>query len=103
RFIGSSSRVPDGVVAAVTSAPVILVIGATGRIGRRIVDELVHTRMPVRALTRRPDNAALPPDVEVVTGDLTVPNSLDAALVGIETVFLVWTAPIENAAAAIAR
>jgi uncharacterized protein YbjT (DUF2867 family) len=29
----------------------------------------------------------------VATGDLTVPESLDAALQGVEVVFLVWTAP----------
>ena len=55
--------------------------------------------MRVRALTRRPSAAAaeLPADVEVVTGDLTVPESLDAALCGVDAVFLVWTVPAATA------
>jgi len=48
---------------------------------------------PVRALTRRPEVAALPANVEVVAGDLTVPESLDAALSDVGAVFLVWTVP----------
>jgi uncharacterized protein YbjT (DUF2867 family) len=36
-------------------------------------------------------------------GDLTCPDTLDACLVGIDTVFLVWTAPAGAAAPALAR
>jgi uncharacterized protein YbjT (DUF2867 family) len=81
----------------------VLIVGATGRIGRAVVDALLQADVPVRALTRRPASAELPAGVEAVAGDLTVPASLDDALDGIETVFLVWTAPIDSAAAAIAR
>jgi uncharacterized protein YbjT (DUF2867 family) len=45
----------------------------------------------------------LPASVEVVAGDLTVPDSLDAALHGVETIFLVWTAAPTTAADVIAR
>src|SRR4051812_44711307 len=81
----------------------ILVIGATGRIGRFVVDQLVAAGVPVRALTRRPEAAKLPAAVEVVTGDLTIPESLDAALQGVNTVFLVWTAPFTTAHAVVER
>lgn len=70
---------------------VVLVTGATGRIGRLVVDELLGVGARVRALTRRPELAALPAGVEVVAGDFTDPESLDAALDGAATVFLVWT------------
>jgi uncharacterized protein YbjT (DUF2867 family) len=84
--------------------PPVLVTGATGRIGRAVVDLLVDADVPVRALIRRAEaEATLPPDVEVVTGDLTVPESLDAGLRGVDTVFLVWTAPPETAAAVVER
>jgi uncharacterized protein YbjT (DUF2867 family) len=83
--------------------PPILVTGATGRIGRAVVDELLVAGMPVRALTRRPDAASLPAGVEVVAGDLTVPESLDAALQGVGSVFLLWTAPPATAPAVIER
>ncbi|GAA1565675.1 hypothetical protein GCM10009678_55850 [Actinomadura kijaniata] len=66
----------------------ILVTGATGQIGRRVVDRLVRARVPVRAISRAPENAALPRDVRVVRGDLTDPDSLDGALDGVERVYL---------------
>jgi len=81
----------------------VLVTGATGRVGRLVVNELLNARVPVRALTRRPDAAALPAAVEVVAGDLTVPESLDAGLQGVDSVFLLWTAPPATAAAVIER
>ena len=72
----------------------MLVTGATGRVGRLVVDFLVEASVPVRALTHRTEaSATLPASVEVVTGDLTMPESLDAALDGVSAVFLVWTAP----------
>src|SRR3954463_8976290 len=81
----------------------VLVSGATGRVGRLVVDELLRAGVPVRALTRRPERAMLPASVEVVMGDLTDPASLDAALQGASSVFLVWTAPVATAAAVAAR
>jgi uncharacterized protein YbjT (DUF2867 family) len=81
----------------------ILVIGATGRVGRAVVTELVRADVPVRALTRRPEAAGLPPEVEVVSGDLTHPESLVAAVEGVSTVFLVWTAPAATVDAVIER
>jgi len=82
---------------------VILVTGATGRIGRLVVDELRAAGKRVRALTRRPERAATPPDVEVVAGDFTAADSLAPALRGVGAVFLVWTAPLEHASAVVAR
>ena len=57
----------------------------------------------VRALTRQPAKAELPAAVEVVAGDLTVPESLEAALQGVSAVFLLWTAPPTMAPAVIER
>jgi uncharacterized protein YbjT (DUF2867 family) len=74
--------------------PPVLVTGATGRVGRGVIDLLLDAGVPVRALTHRSEAAAtLPANVEVVSGDLTVPESLDAGLQGVGAVFLVWTAP----------
>lgn len=84
--------------------PPVLVTGATGRVGRVVVDLLIDAGVPVRALTHRSGAAGtLPPSVEVVTGDLTVPESLDAALRGVGAVFLVWTAPPVTAPAVVER
>jgi len=71
----------------------ILVIGGTGNIGRHIVSQLVENNVPVRVLSRNPDNVQLPAKAELIQGDLTIPESLDAALDGVKSVFMVWTAP----------
>src|SRR5437868_9319845 len=81
----------------------ILVTGARGRVGRVVVDQLLGAGLAVRALTRRPEAARLPAAVEVVAGDLTVPESLDSPLQDVSAVFLVWTAPPNTAPAIIER
>ena len=78
----------------------ILVTGATGRIGRRVVSQLVDIGVEVRAMTRSPESAGLS-GAEVVRGDLTVPETLAPCLDGIDAVFLVWTIPVTTAAAAL--
>lgn len=86
-----------------THRSAVLVTGATSRVGRLVVDELLRAGMPVRALTRRPDKAALPASAAIVAGDFNAPASIDAALQGVGAVFLVWTAALEAAPAVIAR
>jgi len=81
----------------------VLVTGATGRVGRVVVDQLLGAGIPVRALTRKPAVARLPAGVEVISGDLTVPESLDAGLQGVSAVFLVWTALPATAPAVVER
>ena len=81
----------------------VLVTGATGRVGRAVVAELIDAGVPVRALSRRPEAARLPAAVEVFQGDLTVPESLDAALQDVGPVFLVWTAPPATVPAVVER
>jgi uncharacterized protein YbjT (DUF2867 family) len=81
----------------------ILVVGATGNVGGRVVERLRDAGARVRALVRRPDVASLPGGVEATAGDLTVPESLDPALAGVSAVFLLWTAPAPTAAAVVAR
>ena len=59
-----------------------LVAGAAGQTGRRIVQELVKRGVPVRALVRDVEAARslLPPEVELVVGDVLQPDSLTAAI-----------------------
>lgn len=66
----------------------VLVTGATGNLGREVVQRLQVRGARVRRLVHR---AATPrPGIESVTGDLTDPAVVRAALVGIDTVFLIW-------------
>ncbi len=81
----------------------VLVTGATGTIGRRVVTELLATDCQIRALTRNPDGAGLPGEVEVVRGDLTDADGFERCLEGVDAVFLVWTAPADAAPAALSR
>jgi uncharacterized protein YbjT (DUF2867 family) len=71
----------------------VLVIGATGTVGRYVLRELSESGQQVRALTRNPDTGGWPRRVEVVTGDLTKPETLDGCVEDVDAMFLVWTAP----------
>ena len=66
----------------------ILVIGATGRVGRHVVEQLVHRGAKVRVLTRDPAKAKFPAGVEVAKGDLLDIGALRAAFTGVRTLFL---------------
>ncbi|MEV6038307.1 NmrA family NAD(P)-binding protein [Nonomuraea sp. NPDC052116] len=61
----------------------ILVTGATGTVGRLVVEELLAAGQHVRALTRNPAKAGLPESVEVVAGDLARPETLKDAFEGV--------------------
>ena len=68
----------------------ILVIGATGNVGRPTVAALLAKGESVRALSRSEDKlAALPDGVEGAIGDLEDGSGLDAACAGIDALFLI--------------
>jgi uncharacterized protein YbjT (DUF2867 family) len=66
----------------------ILVVGATGQVGSLVVRQLAAKNQQVRALVRPTSDASdlARPGVELVTGDLRDPPSLEAALSGVATV-----------------
>lgn len=66
----------------------ILVLGATGNVGRNVVEQLVKRGAAVRALVRDPSKADLPVGVEVVKGDLLDVDSLRQAFAGASSLFL---------------
>ncbi|WP_097981518.1 NAD(P)H-binding protein [Streptomyces sp. f150] len=80
----------------------ILVTGATGTVGRRVVEQLLERGEHVRALTRDPERAEFPAGVEVVGGYLEDPASLVPALRGVTGLHLITFggalfAPLETA------
>lgn len=77
----------------------ILVIGATGRVGRQLVDQLGRQGVAVRAVTRNAPAGGLSSVVEVVRADLADVSSLEPHLKGVEAVFLLW--PFTSLAAAV--
>lgn len=71
----------------------VLVTGATGTVGRKLVGELHRMGAQVRALSRDPRSARLPEGVQVVGGDLGRPDSLAPAVIGVDRVFMLCTGP----------
>jgi nucleoside-diphosphate-sugar epimerase len=69
-----------------------LVIGGTGFLGGEIVRQLAAKGQKVRTLCRRPPSD-LPPEVEIVFGDITDKASLIPALQGVETVYHTASVP----------
>jgi uncharacterized protein YbjT (DUF2867 family) len=68
----------------------VLVIGATGNVGRHVVAGLLEHGTRVRALVRRPLTAGLPADVSVTKGDLEHPETVGTAAEGTDAAFLLW-------------
>ncbi len=71
------------------AAPVVLITGATGYIGGRLVSLLEDAGVRLRCLARRPAALAsrVSPTTEVVAGDLLDPVSLDRTLAGIDVAY----------------
>lgn len=65
----------------------VLVTGATGFVGGRLVPVLLDRGHDVRALVRDPDRYDPPDGVDVFTGDLLEPGSLDGALAGVDAAY----------------
>ncbi|MFE6999673.1 MULTISPECIES: SDR family oxidoreductase [Streptomyces] len=72
-----------------SSLPLTVVTGATGVLGRRVVDGLLGAGRPVRAVSRRPRRGALPPAVEAAVGDVNEPSTLRTAFEGAGALVLV--------------
>ncbi len=72
------------------STPTALVTGATGKVGRHVVDGLLEAGAEVRALSRDPERARLPPEVRVLPGDPTDSTALADAAAGADVALLVW-------------
>ena len=66
----------------------ILVTGATGRVGHKVVQQLVKRGADVRVLVRDTAKASFPAGVEVVQGDLLDIDALRTAFTGVNTLFL---------------
>ena len=66
----------------------ILVTGATGTVGRQVVEQLAARGADIRALVRNPAKAALPAGVSLAQGDMLDADALRGALSGVSTLFL---------------
>jgi uncharacterized protein YbjT (DUF2867 family) len=66
----------------------ILVFGATGTVGREVVSQLVALGEKVRAFARDPRKASFEGPVEIVQGDFDEPDTVLAALSGVDSAFV---------------
>lgn len=66
----------------------ILITGASGTVGSRIVQRLAASGEDVKALVRTPGKIALPAGATEVVGDMGSATSMRAALSGVRTLFL---------------
>jgi uncharacterized protein YbjT (DUF2867 family) len=66
------------------------VTGASGFLGRAIVQQLVARAARVRVFVRRDDAALAQLGVELALGDVRDPAAVRTACQGISTVFHVW-------------
>jgi len=66
----------------------VLVTGATGNVGSRVVRELLGIGLPVRAFVRDPAAAVLGDGVELASGDFSDGDSVRRALEGVDAIFL---------------
>ena len=68
----------------------ILITGASGNVGKEVLKQITRTGAKVRAAFQSVTKAAAAPSgVEIVTMDYNQPQTLQAALKGVEQVFLV--------------
>jgi uncharacterized protein YbjT (DUF2867 family) len=80
----------------------ILVTGATGKVGREATRQLLELGLDVRALSRTPEQAGLPGGVEVVAGSPADPTSLDEAFAGVSAALIVLSGEVAEEAANVA-
>jgi uncharacterized protein YbjT (DUF2867 family) len=76
----------------------IVVTGATGTVGRQVVQLLLDEDTKVAAVTRHPAAAGLPEGVQIVSGDPSRPSTLASAVADVEAVLLSPRATGEAAA-----
>lgn len=70
-----------------TNPAIVLVVGATGTIGALVVQEALRQGYTTRALVRDADKAkSLPPEAEIVVGDITRPDTLAAAVADVDAI-----------------
>lgn len=71
------------------SPPLVLLTGATGYVGGRLLAALEARGQPLRCMVRRPEHlrARVAPATEVVAGDVLDPGSLTAALADVDVAY----------------
>ena len=77
----------DKTLTALTARPRILLSGATGYVGGRLLHALLARGLDVRCLARRPEAISPQPGLEVVAGDALDADAVRRALEGIDVAY----------------
>lgn len=73
----------------------VLIVGGTGYVGTHLCRELIDRGHEVTALSRSPEDASLPQDIELATGNATDYDSIEGHFAGRDAVvFLVALSPL---------
>ncbi|KAL8103524.1 hypothetical protein AgCh_027925 [Apium graveolens] len=74
----ADKKAPSEPVKSMDTSGIVLVAGATGGVGRRVVDVLRKKGLPVKVLVRNAEKAKrmLGPDVDMIVGDITKASTL---------------------------
>ncbi len=67
----------------------ILITGASGNVGKEVLKQIAQTKNKIRAAFQSPGKAAVPSGVEIAIVDFNQPETLRAALNGVDRIFLV--------------
>ena len=80
---------PESKRREVSNAPVVLLTGASGYVGGRLLPLLEQRPVALRCLARNPDKlrALVKETTQIVRGDVLDPSSLDEALQGVHTAY----------------
>ena len=80
---------PDSKSREVSNAPVVLMTGASGYVGGRLISLLEQQPVVLRCLARNPDKLRplVKETTQIVRGDVLDPPSLDGALQGVQTAY----------------
>lgn len=80
----SESKSPE-----VPNSPVVLLTGASGYVGGRLIPLLEQQPVVLRCLARNPDNLRplVKESTQIVQGDVLAPATLDAAMKGVHTAY----------------
>ena len=80
---------PESKSPEATNAPVVLLTGASGYVGGRLIPLLEKQPVVLRCLARTPDNLRplVKETTQIVRGDVLDPPSLDGAMQGVQTAY----------------
>ncbi|WP_029759070.1 SDR family oxidoreductase, partial [Fusobacterium nucleatum] len=74
----------------------VMVVGATGSIGRYVVEVLLEKKYNIKALVRNPEKANFSKEVELVVGEITKPETLNGISENVDYIIFTHGSLLQN-------